>query len=67
MKAQSIQGLYAITAPELITPEQLIFSVEQAILGGTRILQYRNKHASESEKLQQAALSRASGLFYYQR
>ncbi len=55
MKAHKIQGLYAITAPELISSERLIFSVEQAILGGTQILQYRNKQASESEKLQQAS------------
>ncbi|MCP3851148.1 MAG: thiamine phosphate synthase [Gammaproteobacteria bacterium] len=55
MKAHKIQGLYAITAPELISSERLVFSVEQAILGGTQILQYRNKQASESEKLHQAS------------
>jgi thiamine-phosphate pyrophosphorylase len=52
--ARKIRGLYAITAPELIPPEELISSVESAILGGAKIIQYRNKLASEAQKYQEA-------------
>ena len=53
-KFQKIQGLYAITAPELIAPEKLISSIENAIFGGAKIVQYRNKSASHSQQYQQA-------------
>lgn len=53
-KFQKIQGLYAITAPELIAPEKLISSIENAILGGAKIVQYRNKLASHAQQYQQA-------------
>lgn len=54
-KAKKIQGLYAITAPELIPPEEFIASIESAIIGGAQIIQYRNKTASESQRYQQAS------------
>ncbi len=38
-----MQGLYAITDSNLILNSRLIQSVEQAIIGGTKIIQYRNK------------------------
>ena len=38
-----IQGLYAITDSHLILSSRLIQSVEQAIIGGAKIIQYRNK------------------------
>lgn len=54
-KAEKIQGLYAITAPELLQPDELLRSIESVIIGGAQIIQYRNKLASESEKIQQAS------------
>lgn len=53
-KTKKIQGLYVITAPELILPEALVSSTESAILGGAQVIQYRNKSASESQKYQEA-------------
>ncbi|HHB92468.1 MAG TPA: thiamine phosphate synthase [Thioploca sp.] len=38
-----MQGLYAITDSNLILDSILIQSVEQAIIGGAKIIQYRNK------------------------
>jgi len=49
-----IQGLYAITDPTLIPDEQLISSVKSAILGGAKVIQYRNKLISKSQQYQQA-------------
>lgn len=51
---QKIKGLYAITDPQLLPDELLLTSVEQAILGGTRIIQYRNKQASMTVQEHQA-------------
>ena len=48
-----IRGLYAIT-PDLSDTEQLLRQVRQALQGGARILQYRNKSASAALKQQQA-------------
>lgn len=53
-KAKKIQGLYAITAPELIAADAMISAIKSVILGGAQIVQYRNKLASKSEKLHQA-------------
>lgn len=39
-----LRGLYAITDDHLILPGELINSVEQAILGGCRMVQYRSKN-----------------------
>lgn len=49
-----ISGLYAIT-PDLADTPKLIQQVRLALEGGTRWLQYRNKSADQSLKLQQAA------------
>ncbi|MFK5969734.1 MAG: thiamine phosphate synthase [Candidatus Marithrix sp.] len=38
-----MQGLYAITDSNLISDSILIQSVKQAIIGGAKIIQYRNK------------------------
>ncbi len=51
---QKIQGLYAITDPTLIDDANLIQAVTQAIKGGARIIQYRNKQGSAELQLQQA-------------
>lgn len=48
------RGLYAITDPELLDADCLIPSVEQALLGGCRVVQYRDKPATEIERLQRA-------------
>lgn len=53
-KSLSIQGLYAITDPELIIAEKLIPAVKDAILGGAKIIQYRNKSATHTQQLEQA-------------
>ena len=49
-----IQGLYAISDPDLIPDNELLYCIEQAILGGIRVLQYRNKSASKDTQYQQA-------------
>ena len=50
----NIAGLYAIT-PDLADTELLCQMVEASILGGARIMQYRNKVADEKLRLQQAS------------
>ena len=49
-----LKGLYAITDPELMGLE-LIEKTEQAILGGIKILQYRNKTTSLEQQEQEAS------------
>lgn len=57
LNTNSLHGLYAITDPELMT-EDFIVKAEQAILGGIKLLQYRNKTASlEQQEKQALALS----------
>ena len=53
-KFTRMQGLYAITDAELISDAQLFSSIESAILGGAKIIQYRNKSASKSQQYEQA-------------
>lgn len=48
-----IRGLYAITQDESDTPE-LLRKVRLALLGGTRVVQYRNKIAGKALRQQQA-------------
>ena len=48
------RGLYAITDAALIADDRLIAAVEQAILGGARLIQYRDKSADTSRRLAQA-------------
>lgn len=50
---RGIDGLYAIT-PDLNNTDRLLHDVREALLGGARILQYRNKSASAALQLQQA-------------
>lgn len=40
-----LSGLYVITDPALTPDDQLCRKVAQALAGGARIIQYRNKHA----------------------
>ena len=48
------QGLYAITDALLIPGEQLIIAVEQALLGGAQMIQYRDKSADIARRWAQA-------------
>jgi thiamine-phosphate pyrophosphorylase len=48
-----IAGLYAVT-PDLADTAELCSKVEQALRGGARALQYRNKAAGEALRLEQA-------------
>jgi thiamine-phosphate pyrophosphorylase len=52
-----IAGLYAIT-PECANTTDLLARVSPVLLGGARLLQYRNKHADASLRLQQATALR---------
>jgi len=56
--ARRISGLYAVT-PELDDDQALLSRVEQALLGGTRIIQYRDKSASAERALRRARALRA--------
>lgn len=53
MRKPVIEGLYAIT-PDLTDTSELLRKVSFALQGGARVLQYRNKSAEQSLKLQQA-------------
>ena len=48
------QGLYAITDALLIPDHYLLDTVEQALLGGARMIQYRDKSADAARRLAQA-------------
>ncbi|WP_319381623.1 thiamine phosphate synthase [Thiomicrorhabdus sp.] len=54
MNSKSLKGLYVITDSALSAPDQLLNHVEQALQGGARILQYRDKILSPELRLQQA-------------
>jgi thiamine-phosphate pyrophosphorylase len=49
-------GLYAITDAQLIADDRLLDTVEQALLGGARLIQYRDKSADAVRRLTQARL-----------
>jgi len=54
MTHSSLQGLYAITDPTLLPGKKLIKAVEQALLGGASVIQYRDKTATEVELIRRA-------------
>jgi thiamine-phosphate pyrophosphorylase len=54
-KAKKIVGLYAITDPNLIPDPLLLKAVEDAITGGAKTVQYRNKQANNLTQLEQAS------------
>lgn len=60
-----LQGLYVITDAGLQAPEQLVSRVRQAIDGGARLVQYRDKSTDTALRRQQAGeladLCRARG------
>lgn len=51
----SLQGLYAITDAALQPAEQLVSSVHQALKGGAKLIQYRDKSTHTARRLQQAS------------
>lgn len=51
--ATTLRGLYAITPDTLDTP-QLLESVEQALAGGVKMIQYRHKSAERSRREHEA-------------
>lgn len=54
VSSQLRPGLYAITDNRLTPADTLIASVEAALTGGARLLQYRDKRSPASERLTQA-------------
>lgn len=51
---ERLHGLYVLTDENLTPPDCLIQSVEQAIAGGCRIIQYRDKTSTSAIRLKQA-------------
>ena len=56
MKAAILRGLYAITDEKLIAPDEFSNTLEHALLGGTSVVQYRDKSKDSSKRLQQASI-----------
>ncbi len=54
MAMERIKGLYAITDENLIADETLEEKVEQAILGGVKVIQLRDKYHSFEKRLERA-------------
>jgi thiamine-phosphate pyrophosphorylase len=48
---QMLSGLYAITDASVSDPQKIIFCVEQALRGGTRLIQYRDKTRNQQQRL----------------
>lgn len=49
-----LHGLYAISHNQLIPDDDFAAAIEQALVGGARIIQYRDKSDDHSHRLQQA-------------
>ena len=60
-----LAGLYAITDASQTNNQQLLDDVEQALLGGARILQYRDKR-NDAQRRQQTALALRELTRYHQ-
>jgi thiamine-phosphate pyrophosphorylase len=54
MSPMSCRGLYAITDAVLLPDDRLIGAVERALLGGARLIQYRDKSHDAARRLTQA-------------
>ncbi len=53
-RRQKLSGVYAITDAALTPAQSMRGQVEQALLGGVRIVQYRDKSADSKRRLEQA-------------
>ena len=53
--SSSLRGLYAITDSRLASEGGLEYQVEQALSGGARIIQYRNKSRDHSLRIREAS------------
>ena len=53
---EKLKGLYAITDEHLITEDNFRQSIESALQGGSRIIQYRDKSNDQIKRFQQAEL-----------
>lgn len=59
MTPAKLRGLYAITDEHLIPESAFAATIEQALSGGTSIIQYRDKSGSETKRLEQASVLRS--------
>lgn len=46
-----IAGLYAIADSSYLTPQNFVTASEAALVGGARVLQYRDKHSSAAQRV----------------
>lgn len=53
-KTTSLSGLYVITDPGLLACQQLLPAIEQALEGGVKMVQYRNKKADAQTQKKQS-------------
>ncbi len=51
---KTLHGLYAITDNYLIGATEFVETVEQAILGGAQVIQYRDKSDNQTQRFEQA-------------
>ncbi len=58
MTPATLRGLYAITDENLIPEAKFIATIKQALQGGASIIQYRDKSANETKRLEQASALR---------
>jgi thiamine-phosphate pyrophosphorylase len=49
-----VHGLYAIADTGVLAPDQMLPAVQQAIAGGARVIQFRDKGGDNATRLQQA-------------
>ncbi|HRD67340.1 MAG TPA: thiamine phosphate synthase [Candidatus Competibacter sp.] len=54
MSKPACRGLYAITDAFLLPDDRLVAAVERAVLGGARLVQYRDKSRNDARRLSQA-------------
>ncbi|MGI9273296.1 MAG: thiamine phosphate synthase [Endozoicomonas sp.] len=51
-----LKGLYGVTDSQLLPDDRILFdAVEQALMGGMKVLQYRDKSLDHDKRLRQAA------------
>ena len=56
MKHKKLRGLYAITDESLIAPTDFTTTLERVLLGGTAVIQYRDKSKDTRKRLEQASI-----------